>query len=252
MKAVILCAGQGSRLRPFTDDRPKGMVEVAGRPILEWQREMFQKLGIHDIVVVGGYRHETIPRTGFTTVVNDEYATTNMAFSLFSAMSEMESADAVVVSYADILYSPQVLRAVVHATGEFNVVVDLDWYDLFSRRAEDVLDDAETLKMAHGCLKELGRKPESLDDIEAQYIGLMKFDGTAISKLRKIFESALASGESIGWGRPARSAYMTDLIQEAINLGEQVEAVKIRGSWFEIDTPEDLRLAQTMVSSIVG
>ncbi len=60
MQAVILAAGEGTRLRPLTDDTPKGMVEVAGKPILTHCLEQVVELGADEIVIVVGYRKQDI------------------------------------------------------------------------------------------------------------------------------------------------------------------------------------------------
>lgn len=252
MKAILLCAGQGSRLRPLTDDRPKGMVQVGGRPILERQIELLRAVGVDDIVVVGGYRHDAIVAEGVVKRINTEYESTNMVYSMFAAEQDFDAVDAVLVSYADILYSRTVLEAIIAAPHAANVVIDLDWYEYFAARNEDVLDDAETLALDEGRIVNIGAKPSSVEEIQGQYIGLMKFDAGAIAAISEIFHSGLASGAPIGWGRPIRNAYMTDLIQELINRGEAVHAVPIHGEWCEIDTPEDFTLAEAMLPKIYG
>lgn len=248
--AVLLSAGQGSRLRPITDDRPKGMVKVGGVPILERQLQMLANTNVGEVVVVGGHCHETLPTQGLTKVLNEEYQSTNMAYSLYCAAEQMANADEVLVSYADILYSPSVLDAVLNAEHSANVVVDLDWFAYFSQRAENVLDDAETLQIEGGRIVNIGNKPTSLEEIEGQYIGLMKFDRTRVEAILDLLSQSLATGEPMGWGRPGRSAYMTDLIQEMINRDMAVHPVYINGNWCEIDTPGDLELANSLAATL--
>ena len=60
LNVIILAAGKGERLRPLTNDKPKCMVELFGKSILEWQIETFQKFGIKDITIVTGYKSELI------------------------------------------------------------------------------------------------------------------------------------------------------------------------------------------------
>jgi len=62
MYAIVLAGGLGLRLRPYTDDKPKGMVEVLKRPILEYQVEWLRRSGINDVVIACGYRHDAIER----------------------------------------------------------------------------------------------------------------------------------------------------------------------------------------------
>lgn len=252
MKAVILCAGQGLRLRPLTNDRPKGMVEVGGKSLLERQLELFRAVGIDNIVVVGGYCHNTLPSAGITKRINDEFETTNMVYSLFCAEQDLLGEDSVIISYGDIMYSKRVLDAVIAAPSSFNVVVDLDWYDYFSQRSDDVLSDAESLTLEDGRITNIGATANSIEEIQGQYIGLMKFDRAAIESISKIYHESLTDGSSIGWGRPIRSAYLTDLLQECVNRGADVHSVPIHGEWCEIDTPHDHELAEAMCRTIDG
>ncbi len=252
MKAIVLCAGQGSRLRPLTDDRPKGMVEVGGVSILQRQVTQLRSAGVDDIVVIGGYRHDTIPDRDITKYVNKEYEVTNMVYSLFAAESELVAAEQVIVSYGDIIYSPAVLQAVLESANSINVVIDLDWHRYFSQRSDNVLEDAETLRLDGDRVSEIGGVPESVDQIEGQYIGLMKFDRTAIESLREIFHTSMRDNRAIGWGRTARKAFMTDLLQECIRHSIPVHAVSISGGWCEIDTLDDYGLAQRMLPSIIA
>ncbi|QKQ99448.1 NDP-sugar synthase [Metallosphaera tengchongensis] len=60
MKAIILAGGYGKRLRPFTDDKPKPLVEIAGKPILEWQILWLKKYGILNFLILAGYKKEVL------------------------------------------------------------------------------------------------------------------------------------------------------------------------------------------------
>ena len=60
MRAVILGAGEGTRLRPYTDDRPKCLVELAGRTLLAWQLDALAAAGVSDTTIVTGYRADQI------------------------------------------------------------------------------------------------------------------------------------------------------------------------------------------------
>ena len=104
-RAIILAAGQGTRLRPFTDDRPKCMVEVAGRPILHHQLRALRHHGINEIVIVRGYLGDRISPDvpdGVTFIDNPNYASHQILLSLFAAGTAF-TGDCI-VSYADIVY----------------------------------------------------------------------------------------------------------------------------------------------------
>ena len=116
MKVIILAAGQGTRLRPLTDDRPKCMVEVNGKSIIERQLAVMHNCGIkdEDITIVAGYRGDVLQQkfqdTKMDIIINEDYETTNMVCSLMCASELMESQDDILISYGDIIYEETVLR----------------------------------------------------------------------------------------------------------------------------------------------
>jgi choline kinase len=251
MKAVILAAGQGTRLRPLTEDRPKGMVAVAGKPIIQWQVEMLRSQGIGEIAIVKGYAADSVVDLGFQQFVNVEYESTNMVHSLFCA-DDFLTGD-VIVSYADILYSEDVLNAVANSSEPISVAVDLDWERYFAERFGDAFDDAESLLIDDtGAITSIGKPDPTPEEVQAQYIGLIKVRADGVDFIRSIYADSLATDKSIGWGRRPRQAHMTDLLQEAVLRGCRVTAVPIRGGWVEIDTLDDYEIANRTVPTILG
>lgn len=247
MRAVILAAGQGTRLRPLTIDRPKGMVAVDGRPIIERQVERFAAAGIDDVVIVTGYQASSVPSYGARHFVNTEFDSTNMVASLFAAGPALTGD--ILVSYGDILYSEDVLRAVLDSSADVGVVVDLDWQEFFAQRTgDDAFDDAESLVFGDdGNIERIGERDPDRNDVHAQYVGLVRFSARGIEWIRAIYDSASLTDGDIGWGRPLRSSYMTDLLQELINTGHPVSPISIHGGWVEIDDPRDHEIATDMV-----
>ena len=93
MKAIILAAGQGTRLKKYTENLPKGMLSFVGKTIIERQIEMFRKCGITDIIVVRGYASEKIQYSDVRYYDNEDYANTNMVESLMAAKEEFDDDD---------------------------------------------------------------------------------------------------------------------------------------------------------------
>ena len=122
MKAIIIAAGQGSRLRPHTAKRPKCMVEINGRSLLERQIDGYRAAGIEDIVVIRGYRRKQIQLKGVRYIDNVDYKNNNILESLFTAEEELTGD--VIVSYGDIVYHPDIAKALVAKTAPIMVVVD--------------------------------------------------------------------------------------------------------------------------------
>ena len=242
-KAIILCAGEGSRLRPYTLDCPKCLVPLNGVPLLERQLAVLRSQNVEDITLVGGYLADSLNYSDMKLVLNDRYAETNMVWSLFCARHEMN--DETVISYGDIVYSPNILRKILDSTADIAVAIDLDWEEYWRARSEDFLSDAESL-IVHDSNKiiEIGKKPKSLDDIQGQYMGLMKLSTAGLEQLKTIFDDIMVSGQIAG--KSLENAYMTDLLQEMIDRGISVQAVKTSDYWIEVDTVSDLELDVTL------
>ena len=241
-KAIILAAGVGSRLRPYTDDRPKCLVEVAGVSLLDRQLSVLRSEEIESIVLIGGYRIEKIIGRHLKVRKNPRYAETNMLWTLFCAEDELEGG--ALVCYGDIVYSREILQALLKSKADFSIVVDMDWESYWRMRNEDPLADAETLKLASdGKILEIGQKPKSLAEIEGQYIGLMKFSAKGIKTLKQVFYAAKSCG--VIRGKSLEKAYMTDMLQHLIDLGVRLDSVKVHGGWVEVDTVDDLNSVAT-------
>ena len=237
MKAIILAAGEGTRLRPYTLDRPKCLVEIDGVSLLDRQLAVLRSCGIDEIVLIGGYRCEMLQNKATRLHLNPRYAETNMVWTLFCADEELVGD--VVISYGDIVYSGTILESLMASQADIAGAVDIEWESYWRARSNDPLADAETLRLAEdGSILEIGQRPESLEEIEGQYMGLMKFSAAGLTSLKAVFQAARAMDQLRG--KPPEKAYMTDLLQALIDDGVRVEAVHVRGPWVEIDTVNDL------------
>ncbi|MFZ5427690.1 MAG: NTP transferase domain-containing protein [Thermodesulfobacteriota bacterium] len=110
--AVILAAGRGSRMEELTRLKPKCLLELAGKPLLEWQLAALRAAGASGVTVVTGYRGEMIAGYGMNTVENPRWSETNMVSSLLCAAPLLESRECV-VTYSDIVYGPSAVRALL-------------------------------------------------------------------------------------------------------------------------------------------
>ncbi len=241
-KVILLVAGEGKRLRPYTFDRPKCMVEIDGISLIDRQLAVLKSEGLDNITMIGGYKLDMLKKKGIKLKVNPRYFETNMVWTLFSAEKELEGD--VIVSYGDIVYSREILRALLKSTADISVTIDKEWESYWRVRNENPLDDAETLKLrADGTIIEIGKNPQSLDEIEGQYMGLMKFSAKGLRQIKEVFHSAVRAGELLG--NAVENSYMTDLLQVLINLGNPVTAIPVYGDWVEVDTIDDMKCSIT-------
>ncbi|MDR2219350.1 MAG: phosphocholine cytidylyltransferase family protein [Methylobacillus sp.] len=247
MKALILAAGQGSRLRPLTDDRPKCLVELAGKSLLERQATVLRHAGIQDITVVSGYRADQISARGFSIRVNPRYATTNMVATLFSAVDLMDDAQDLLICYGDIIYESRVLNSLLSVDAPITVMIDRQWLRYWRLRMDDPLTDAETLKLGPaGRLLELGKKPRDYSEIEGQYIGLIKVRAGHVEKLKQVYASM--DHAATYDGKDFDNMYMTSFIQYLINHDWDVRVAETDNGWLEVDSVSDLQRYEAMAT----
>ncbi|KPA14645.1 sugar nucleotidyltransferase [Candidatus Magnetomorum sp. HK-1] len=240
MKAIILAAGQGLRLRPLTNDKPKCMVHYNGRPIIKHQFDVLKECGIHDIFFVGGYKADKVVlEKNVHCIINHEYSTTNMVYTLFCAKEEFN--DDILIIYGDIIFKKNILSALIEAPDDIAVTIDKDWYDLWKQRMDDPLQDAETLKFdSNGYIYEIGKKPNSYDDIQGQYMGLIKFSKNILPQVMTLYNEL--DRTALYDGKDFNNMYMTSFLQLLIDRCFSVKAVEINGGWLEIDAINDLEV----------
>jgi choline kinase len=242
MKVIIVAAGQGTRLRPLTNDKPKCMVEYKNRSIIDYILDTISQCNIKDIAIVNGYKKEVLEKHLETKDIkfftNKDFDKTNMVSTLFCAKEFMD--DDIIISYADIIYKKEVLEKLINSKDDFSVVVDKNWKELWSVRMENPLEDAETLKVKDNKIIELGKKPNNYDEIEGQYIGLIKISKKVLSKVIKFYESL--DKTKLYDDKDFDNMYMTSFIQMIIDSLINVNPMYINGGWLEIDSVEDLKV----------
>lgn len=240
MRGLILAAGRGSRMGPLGDDRPKCLVEIEGRPLLDRQVAALRRGGVEEIGIVRGYRAEMLNFSHISYFDNHRWAQTNMVMSLATAASWLRSGP-VIVSYADIFYRADLVRGLAREPGALVISFDRLWQGLWARRFADPLSDAESFRIdSHGELLEIGARTQRIEDIEGQYMGLLKFTPPAWEAV----EALLATLDA-----PVRDRLdMTGLLRRLL----AAKTVAIRtfgtdGQWGEIDNPGDVELYQSMI-----
>jgi len=247
MRIIILAAGQGTRLRPHTNDRPKCMVELNNKPLLHYQLEAIQELGIpkSEIAIVAGYLKERIIAPGIKVLHNPHFVETNMVETLFCAEEHMSDSEDLIIAYGDIIYKPDVLSKLINTEGDIVVVADLDWERLWAIRMENPLDDAESFKLNdEGFIKELGKKPQSLKDVEGQYIGLIKVSARKVKAFKKFYKSL---NKFLFYdGKDFSNMYMTTFMQLLIDAKWNLVPAFIHNDWLEVDTAEELAIYEKL------
>ncbi len=248
MKAIILAAGLGSRLGHLTTDRPKSLLEIRGRSLIDRQLDTFQSLGIDDITVVTGHHAKKLHLPGVRTRHNADYRNNNVLLSLMYA--EAELTDDVIISYSDIVYRREHVEQLLAASGDILAVCDVDWRDAYVGRIDHPIAQAEKVVIEGGVVRRIGKHLEA-DEADGEFIGLLRLSREGALTLRTVFAEVLRihSGSPFQAAQRFEIAYLTDMLQELIDRGHEVRPVLIHGGWREIDTIEDFRKAGGDVTS---
>ncbi len=239
IKGIVLAAGRGSRLLGLTDDRPKGLVPLNGNALVEWQIAAMKQVGIEDVSVVTGYLPEKFDRLGLQTINNPDWHATNMVGSLMCVLDKLNSS--FLISYSDIVCQKEVIASLLSAKSDIAISYDTAWLELWSRRFDDPLSDAESFKIdSSGFITEIGQEISSLDEVQGQFMGLIKLTENGVEQIRSIIASNPDYRAKLD---------MTTLLNLLIKAGQRVEGVPIHGGWCEVDNQDDLKVAEALVRS---
>jgi L-glutamine-phosphate cytidylyltransferase len=239
VKGIVLAAGRGSRLGALTDDRPKCLAPLAGKPLLAWQLDALASAGVDELGVVAGYRSELLAGENWTTFVAPRWEETNMVCSLCAA-SDWLRAEPCVVAYGDIVFTAATVERLLAEPADVAITYDPAWRELWSLRFADPLEDAESFRLAEdGSVVEIGRRPEAATAVEGQYMGLLEFTPRGWAAAESLLETL----------PPERRdrLHMTGLLQALVERGHRVAAVPCAGGWGEVDSESDLVLYEALV-----
>jgi L-glutamine-phosphate cytidylyltransferase len=227
MKGVILAAGKGARLNGTIGDKPKCLLRVGGRTLVQRQIDALRQAGIDDIVVVVGCQAEGVRREcgrDVTYVENARFAQTNSLYSLWLARTLL--LDGFVVMNCDVLFHPQLLTDLVTARHEDALLISYD---------DGPLGDEE-MKVRTRCGRVVAMaKTMAAEDADGENVGIVKFGAEGARLLVELLDQRVAAGGLRDW---APRAF------EDFARVRPLHAIGTRGyPWTEIDFPEDYQRA---------
>jgi len=249
MKVIIIAAGPSTRLRPLTEYKPKCLLEIEGKSILERTMDVFRHYGIDDFAIVRGYQKDKIDLPNISYYDNDDYYNNNILESLFYAEEAMK--DGFIFTYSDILYSKNVVKKLLDSPHDFSFIVDTDWKKRYEGRTKHPTDEAELAIVEHGKIIHLS-KFYNPDDGYGEFIGLGKFSKKGAEILMRNYNRAKYNKTCKFEGRfhdaiSMQKAYLTDMLEELIIRGYSMYSVDVKGEWVEMDTDEDYEYAQQLI-----
>jgi phosphoenolpyruvate phosphomutase len=236
--AVVLAASRGKELGELTETRPKTMVPVRGKPILEHIRDAYNAVGVKDVAVVRGYRKERIDLPNLRAIDNDEYADTGELWSLDCALRALAGERrTLLVSYGDVLFNRFVPRALLEAPGELVIAVDTQWRESTNRdrQADYVTCSLPSQRRTYDADVALRRVADRIDEAElhGEWTGFLKIAPGAAPAVHGAVRELLAVPEN-------RRAALPVLLNALVGAGHAVHVVYVAGLWFDIDSLSDV------------
>ena len=238
MKAIILSAGQGSRLGHLVDDRPKCLIDFNGRTLLDRQLDALETNGVHEAVVVTGFHdelvQEAIARRGagpsVRTIYNPFYKVADNTGSLYMAREEL--AGDCLVWNGDTLVSDALMKRVV-ANQRSGICVTIDRKDSYDD------DDMKVIAGDQGQLHAIGKRID--EGVNAESIGLLAFRAGGAERFRAAIERAMRTTEGT-------TIWYLRVIHHLAQDGE-VWTLDIKGEeWGEVDFPPDVESARQLTA----
>ena len=247
MRPIVIGAGRGSRLGPETDEVPKALVPVMGRPMLDWILEALGSAGFarKDVVFIGGYKADVVrgryPELSY--VENRDWERNNILGSLLCARAAFGAG--FVATYADIVYRGSTVQKLVASPRDKVLACDTDWRRRYVDRSQHPETDAEKMRAQGDRIVELSRRIAS-ERASGEFIGVMKLSAEGAREMMAAFDEARARHSGGVWreGRTFERAYLIDLFQEMIERGSTFHRVDTHGGYMELDTREDLACAE--------
>jgi len=238
MKAIILSAGQGSRLGHLVDERPKCLIDFNGRSLLDRQLDTLDANGVGEAVVVTGFHDELVNeavarRSGgpkVRTIYNPFYKVADNTGSLFMAREEL--AGDCLVWNGDTLVSRALMRRVI-ANEQPGICVTIDRKDAYDEDDMKVVEE-------DGRLKAIGKRLPS-ERVNAESIGLLAFRSGGAEQFREAIERAMRTPEGTTiW-------YLRVIHHVAQHV--EVWTLGIEGEeWGEVDFPADVENARVLTA----
>lgn len=244
MKVIIIGAGRGNRIMPYSKNQPKSFTKVNGKSMLDRAIDAFSKSNLTDIHFVGGYLIDVVKKnySQFTFYHNTEWENNNILESLFYAEEAMK--DGFISTYSDIVFTPEIVKKIKDSPYDITLAVDTNWYERYIPRTQHPMADAEKIKADGTKVVRIERTIPN-EQASGEFIGIAKFSPKGARILKEHYYKAKKKYE----GKPFRAAsifkkaYMIHLLQEMIETGVEMYHVTTNGGYFEIDTVQDLHLA---------
>ncbi len=260
--AIIPAAGEEKVLKPYIGTKPKAMVEIGGIPLLTRQLKALQINKLTDVTVIAGYGKDQLEARGATIIENKNYKEGSVLSSLYMAREKM--ANGFVMLFSDILLEHHTISKLMVCKEDIVLVVDNSFQyhkdanghppkdntgkkvDFVISRNKHVPSRRRISFVYENIISKIGKSinPETATH---EFIGLAKFTKTGAENFLETYEDCLKNYKGpFQEAEDVSKISFTDLIQEMIDRGFNINFLEIHKGWLEIHNREDIELANTL------
>ena len=235
MKAIILCAGLGSRLN---SKKPKGFIVINNKTLLERCVKNLISVGFKkkDIFFATGFKKNLVSEKfgkKFNYSFNKYYKVTNMVYTLFNTLKDINNSS-VLVTYSDIIYDKENIKRLLNKKSDISTLVDFKWKKIWLKKKK-LLSDSESLKIKKDKIIELGKRTKNIKKIDGRYVGVLKISKDILPNIYDLYQESLKKNP-----KKFKKIDMTNFLNFLIKKKYELNFVKLSGSWNEYDDFVDL------------
>ena len=235
MKAIILAAGRGTRIPQFTKNKPKCLIKIDKKTILERQINFLFKLKIKDIIIIKGFKKEKILIKKVKYIVNKNYKKNEQLDSLFCAKSEFT--EDILILFSDIIYDFSIIKKIYNQKKNLiTLAVDKNWQNRYKFRFDHPEEQADKVKInKKNNIIKIGKKLK-IEETNGEFLGIFKISKMGckviLENYKKYQNTAIKQ--------------IHDFLKFLINKCIPISSLSVQGKYMEIDTFNDYKLAKKM------
>ena len=241
MKAIILLAGKGSRIRKYTNIFPKCLIKVNNKTLLDRQIEILNKIGVKDVFGVTGFKSKKIKNKFLKKIYNYNYNHNEQLDSLFYSKRVLK--ENVLIIFGDTIFEKEILEDLIkEKKGNIILSVDTNWKQRYVNRIDHPYDQADKVKFNKmNYLMDIGKNID-FKKSNAEFLGIMKLNNQGCNIFKKEYEKLKNKFDT-------SNLQVHNFIKHLIKQNIRIHVNKTKRKYMEIDTLNDLKIAKKIFNN---
>lgn len=236
-KALILAYTRGEEMGELTADRPKAMVKIGGKPLLDHIAEAYRSAGVRDLNVIRGYRGETLDESGFSLFDTSTIDRHSELLAISSALEILEGN--IVISYGDVLFKKFIVTQLLDCEADFAVMIDTDWRNSRNKNrfADYVVCSQESSRASFYedvTLKRVTSDASDESALHGEWMGFLKLSPRGSQIVRELIVELTKTDELNLEGFD-----MAAMMNLLVDRGNEIRVIYTTGNWLDCDSIAD-------------